>query len=184
MSKVTLQKDESRSYFHPQERHPSWRKEINTVCFILCLCVCWRKTVFETSSSALWELRLCYPDNGVLTHLKKTLFFPPLSNTFIFPSPTVSVSPPSSSLILHLYISAFLLLPPNPTLWLVFISFLFWFHFIVNSLRLWYLRSAEWWRGRCKWGEKNREYTQQRRRIGDRGHWQKGGEGVVRGLLQ
>lgn len=70
--------------FSPGES--SLLKERDKHC-VSMLYVCER----EKSSSAPLELCLCYSDNGAVTQMKK-IFSPPLSDTFIFPSLTVSVS--------------------------------------------------------------------------------------------
>lgn len=102
---------------HSPPGETSQLKERDKHCmfYTACVCVRWRKTVFETFSSALWELCLCYPDNGVLTHMKNTLFF--FSSTvkhFYLSFANCQRFSPSFLLILHLYISAFLLLHPPP----------------------------------------------------------------------
>lgn len=61
------------SLLKERDKHPVY------LCFVLfiymCVWVCERESVFDKSSSALWELCLCYSDNGALTQMKKIPFF-------------------------------------------------------------------------------------------------------------
>lgn len=61
------------SLLKERDKHPVY------LCFVLfiymCVWVCKRESVFDKSSSALWELCLCYSDNGALTQMKKIPFF-------------------------------------------------------------------------------------------------------------
>lgn len=132
------------SLLKERDKHPVY------LCFVLfiyvCVWVCERESVFDKSSSALWELCLCYSDNGALTQMKKIPFFL-LCQTLLSFLPLLSAFLPHihSALILSLCISAFLTL--SPTLYPLPLSSLFFISFsssvFISSLTLWMLVSEQ-----------------------------------------
>lgn len=130
------------SLLKERDKHPVY------LCFVLfiymCVWVCERESVFDKSSSALWELCLCYSDNGALTQMKKIPFFL-LCQTLLSFLPLLSAFLPhihslSDSQFVYLSIPHTVSYP-LPLSSLFFISFSS--SVFVSSLTLWILVSEQ-----------------------------------------